>query len=153
MAALAVAGIGVLGAIGAALIAAADHPPSPSEAIQLVAVRCEPVEASPGERVTIYYDVKATGDAGIRVDLGASLYLGDGQEVYDESGDRTVTVVPGESTGSGALSRTFELPPDLETGEYELGGEVWEAGTMDDDDAQSLDDAVCSLTVPSDPAS
>jgi hypothetical protein len=57
-----------------------------------------------------------------------------------------VTVVPGDSAGHNALTRTFRLPDDLEPGEYELGGELCE-GEICAEGAASLDDLVCPLVL------
>jgi hypothetical protein len=93
-----------------------------------------------------YFDVRADGDEGSRIGLGATLYLGDGDEVYDGEGNRTVTVVRGESFDDAAPTRTFLVPADVAPGNDELGGEISE-GEIGRDGAESLDDDVCALTI------
>jgi len=138
--------VGVIAAIGGiigAVITVRGN--DKTEAAQLVKVRCDPTTAAPGATVTLRFDVKVEGDEGLRLGLGATMFVGD-QEISDDSGGRVVTVIPGDSTGDSALTRTFVVPASVPAGEYELAGELWR-GEIGAAGQEALDDDSCSLTV------
>jgi hypothetical protein len=123
--------------------------PDAEGSVQLYGVECDPSTLKPGSRVTMSFPMKVSGGEGAetRIWLGATLYLGDGNEVYDPDSDHQVTVVPGEYDTGKAPTRTFVVPSETAPGDYELGGEIWETEPGSNEDEASSDDDVCPITV------
>jgi hypothetical protein len=132
---------GLLALIGASVMAfalkACEEP-----SVQLLAVRCEPQMAVPGESVTMLLDVQASDDA--RRGIGATLFVGPKREtpLYDSDNDKHgVPIVAGKTT----LRRTFVVPQTAPPGEAELSGALWK-GKPGEEGGADADDS-CVLTI------
>jgi hypothetical protein len=143
MATIVVAAIAALGAVIVALVETRDTNP---EDVQLFDIECSPARTHPGDTVTLSFPIKVIGDDGRRVGLGAGLFHGDDEPIYDPANDRLITVVPGEHVSDRAPTRLFDLPADLAPGTYRLSGQIWR-GRPGEDESGSLEDDACDLVV------